>query len=139
MYPLTSQTLLNVLGGNTIKPVAGKDESYVRSRSHQSSAIDKCVAQYYRCQENYVRLEVRGPLSSESGYFKFGNDVVCYGQPGMGQLSNTSIGNLADTMDQLIVQHGIAYLPFDPAQVANNLRYELYLLIPSQRHLGFGA
>jgi hypothetical protein len=91
------------------------------------------VAQYYRCPDGYVRIDVRGPLSSESGYFTFGNDVVCYGQLGKGQPSNTSIGNLVDTMDYSFVQRRIAYLPFDPVQVADNLRFELYLDTSSHR------
>ena len=126
MYPLTSHTLVGLFGGNTMTHISGKDESNLRPRSHQPSATDMCVAQYYRCPDGYVRIDVREPLSSESGYFRFGNDVVCYGQLGKGQPSNTSIGNLVDTMDHSIVERGIAYLPFDPAQVADNLRYELY-------------
>lgn len=133
MCPLTPQTLSDLIGGNTMEHIAGEGASNLQSRSHHSSAIDKCVAQYYRCPESYVRFEISGSLSSESGYFKFGNDVVCYGQLTTGQLSNTSIGNLVDTMDQLIIKHGISYLPFDPAQVANNLRFELYLDTSSYR------
>ena len=106
---------------------AEDEESSLRSHSHQLSASANCVAEYYRCPEHYVQINVRGPLSSESGYFKFGNDVVCYGQLADGQPSRVPFGNLVDAMDQVIAENGIAYISFDLAQVANNLRYELYL------------
>lgn len=95
-------------------------------RHPKSATIGEYVAQYYRCPERYLRFEVKGALSEESGYFNFGKEVVCYGQLNGTRPSATPSENLSNAMDCVIVEHGTVYLPFDAAQVADNLRYELY-------------
>ncbi len=38
------------------------------------------LTQYYRCPESYINIAQKGDLSKNSGYFRFGADMVCYGQ-----------------------------------------------------------
>ena len=88
--------------------------------------MDDYIAQYYRCPERYVQFKVDGTLSEESGYFKFGSDVVCFGQLCRDQPSSTPNGRLGNAINHVVSEGGITYLPFDASQVADNLRYELY-------------
>lgn len=90
------------------------------------SAMDACVVQYYRCPERYIRFDVKGELSDDSGYFHFGNNGMCYGQLSGNRPATTPSGNLSNAMDHAVTEHGTTYLPFDAAQVATNFRYELY-------------
>lgn len=88
--------------------------------------MNEYVTQYYRCPERYVQLNVKCALTGESGYFNFGDDVVCYGQL-CGEIPSL-IPNvkLYDAIRDATTDNGITYLPFDVTQVVDNLRLELY-------------
>jgi len=88
--------------------------------------MDNPVAQYYRCPERYVQFKVDGALAGVSGYFRFGDDVVCFGQLCRDQPSPRQNGALADAMNHVVSDDGITYLPFNISHVADNLRHELY-------------
>jgi len=89
--------------------------------------MNEYVTQYYRCPERYIRFELAGQLSQENGYFRFGDDVICFGQLCRDQPSPRRNGELGNAMDRVISDGGITYLPFDISQAADNLRYELYI------------
>ena len=38
------------------------------------------LVEYFRCPEHFAQFNLRGDLSADSGYFKFGADTTCYGQ-----------------------------------------------------------
>lgn len=88
--------------------------------------MDNPVVQYYRCPERYVQFKVAGMPSGVSGYFKFGEDVVCFGQLCRDQPSPEPSGALSDAMNHAVSDGGGTYLPFNISHVADNLRYELY-------------
>ena len=88
--------------------------------------MSEYVTQYYRCPERYVQLNVKGALTGESGYFNFGDDVVCYGQL-CGEIPYPiPNGKLYDAIRNATTDNGITYLPFDVTQVVDYLRLELY-------------
>lgn len=89
--------------------------------------MNECLTQYYRCPERYLRFAPKGPLSTENGYFQFGEGVTCYGSYCGHPLAEVSTGPLHDATADIVIQDGTAYLPFDPSQVVNNLRCELYV------------
>ena len=88
--------------------------------------MNECLIEYYRCPEEYLRFARQGPLSAETGYFRFGKDVICYGNC-FGRPATTATGSLHDALSDVRSEDGTVYLPFDPAQVAQNLRSELYI------------
>ncbi len=95
--------------------------------------MNKSLCQYYRCPEQQVPLVLRGPLSEESGYFKFGRDVL-YGRLHGGN-TVTSLGHvLKDVSSECTYARGAVCLPFDATQVVNNLRYELYTNASAHGH-----
>jgi hypothetical protein len=89
--------------------------------------MNDSLIEYFRCPERFVRFQPKGPLSAESGFFRFGADTTCYGGY-FGVRPAQSLGNgVPDSVCDVVVENGTIYLPFDPSQVADNLRYELYV------------
>jgi hypothetical protein len=88
--------------------------------------MNEYVTQYYRCPERYIKFTITGPLSTEEGFFRFGNEGRCYGQLAGTTPSPTLNGNLFDVIRHAVSENGITYLPFNVSQVVDNLRLELY-------------
>ena len=86
----------------------------------------ECLTDYFRCPEEFARLEVREGAAQGPGYFRFGADAVCFGRcldripaAGPGQV-------LPDLVAGVKAGARAVQLPFDPAEVVDNLRRELY-------------
>ncbi len=69
-------------------------------------------------------MDVAGPLSKEAGFFRFGDDVTCYGRSAAGYRTQQSNEYLYDALPDLLPGTGIA---FDPSEVIDNLRFERYV------------
>lgn len=88
--------------------------------------ITQPLLDYYRCPQEFLNFHIAGPLKESSGYFRFGPDALCYGQTS-GYTCATVNGHLFD-VSQLVRSHRhTSFLPFDLAQVVDNLRYERYV------------
>ncbi|HVB56391.1 MAG TPA: hypothetical protein VNE63_08180, partial [Candidatus Acidoferrales bacterium] len=81
---------------------------------------------YFRCPEQFADLSVNGDLSSETGFFQFGQGITCYGQCAGGSPSRHAAHHLTDTVHGIRYGQGRLELPFDFTEVVNNLRYERY-------------
>lgn len=88
--------------------------------------MNNLVIQYYRCPERYIRVAAREGLSTNSGYFRLGEDSICYGRCYGHLPAATPQGSLFDTSSTTTVENGTVTLPFNFEEVINNLRYELY-------------
>jgi hypothetical protein len=89
------------------------------------TAID-AILDRYRCPETFARVEVPVRYEPGQGYFRFGSDVLAYGRTSMGH-SNTSSGSEAfDALPKTSADRAPIALPFDPSEVAGNLRFERY-------------
>lgn len=66
-------------------------------------------------------------MSSESGYFRFGSDIVCYGRCSSGTPAPSVSESLHDAAEHVATNGPIVQLPFNPAQVVDNLRCERYM------------
>jgi len=85
------------------------------------------LCQYYRCPEGYERIRWRDTLPSTSGFFCCGRNATCFGNYD-GQLSSPAPTEaLRDALSEVVIKDGFAYLPFNPAQVADNLHREAYV------------
>src|SRR5690349_20577091 len=79
------------------------------------------LVEYFRCSADLPELRVSRALKKPNGYFRYGEDVVCFGQ-NSAVVSATPTGSLHDVeLDITKNGHG-PILPFDPVQVINNLR-----------------
>jgi hypothetical protein len=83
------------------------------------------LTNHYRCSQETPRFHVAKSLKP-NGYFRFGRGVVGYGQT-VSSPSPTANGELSDVARDVHFEGNDIFLPFDPIQVANNLRYESYV------------
>jgi hypothetical protein len=88
--------------------------------------MDECVTRYFQCPERYVKYASADPVSNLEGFFRLGDEVVCYGQLCEESPSLVPNGNLCNVSNYVATENGITYLPFDVTQVVDNLRLELY-------------
>jgi hypothetical protein len=84
------------------------------------------LLQHFRCPNRYVRFAPKGPLSAKRGYFQFGKETICYGSYCGHQTAASPAGMLHDALPDVVVKDRTVYLPFDPSEVAANLRCEMY-------------
>ena len=88
--------------------------------------MNNCVSRFYRCPELYARFASKGPFSVENRYFRFGEEVTCYG--GLwGDHAVEPTGTLYDASHDFEMNDGTVYLPFNPQEVVDNLRGERYV------------
>ena len=87
--------------------------------------MTSCLTQYYRCPSHSPRVALRDALSENSGYFRIGEEIV-YGKCSQQAPASSPQQTLHDALQDTVIEGGISYLSFDPAQVADNLRFELY-------------
>jgi hypothetical protein len=83
--------------------------------------------EYYLCPEQYSRLALKDPLPPDKGYFRFGQDTICYGAYRGLKPSPFSGEALENAARDVRIEEGTVYLPFDPSQIVDNLRGELYV------------
>ncbi len=89
--------------------------------------MDIGLLDYFRCPDQFADLGVSADLSSEVGFFQFGQGITCYGQCAGGSPSReASAHQLTDTFHRTRFEQGRLSLPFDLTEVVNNLRYERY-------------
>jgi hypothetical protein len=89
--------------------------------------MDNPLSRYYRCPETSVRYEIDNPLSHADGFFRIGPSTIGFGRYSGDHPSKHFGAGLHDALNDVRVNNGIVSLPFDPAQVAENLRCELYI------------
>ena len=72
-----------------------------------------------------------------TGFFRFGKDIICYGQSSTGVSATVEDSILFDAAKSSYVSEGQIHLPFDISQVVDLLRTEQYVkqLIPAHRNL----
>jgi hypothetical protein len=85
------------------------------------------VSDHYRCPQNFLDFALSGLLSSDEGYFRFGPDAICYGRSCAGTRSPGINASLDDILEDVRIEAGTLYLPFDPQNVVENLLLERYL------------
>jgi hypothetical protein len=89
---------------------------------------NQALVEYYRCAEGIGDFVPAGRLSDESGFFKFGPEVICYGQSSSGVSDQAVTAGLHESVQDVSIEGSMLRLPFDPTQVINNLRCERYAM-----------
>lgn len=84
------------------------------------------VADKYRCPDDWCDLRLNGQLSDEAGYFQFGQSTICYGQTTSGFRAAQPGSSLYDVLNDVTADGSSVFLPFNPADVIDNLRLERY-------------
>jgi hypothetical protein len=87
----------------------------------------EAVIERFRCPEEFAHLGVNRTNDASQGFFKFGEDVVCYGRCSWGTPHSYLSGNLLDVLSVMKANGGTTSLPFDPDEVVGNLQCERYV------------
>ena len=74
---------------------------------------------------------MRDTISGDIGFFRWGSAATCYGQCTSGVSAKLENGELYDALKSTHLKDCEVQLPFDPAQIVENLRLERYM-----NHLG---
>jgi hypothetical protein len=98
--------------------------------------MDRALSDYFRCPEEFSKIETGGSLSNDSGFFQFGPGVICYGKCSGVPPARTLGPGLPDVLQSIKVSGDRFVLPFDLSQVIANLRYERYVNRPSSHGNG---
>jgi len=91
------------------------------------SALTRSLIDYYRCPADLLNLELSGELGgAEARFFQFGAGLVCYGRLTSGSRSRRVESDLYDVATDIESRGSSLRLPFDPAEIVDNLRLERY-------------
>jgi hypothetical protein len=88
--------------------------------------IPQPLLDYYRCPQEFLDFHVARSLEESKGFFRFGRDVICYGQTS-GYPCATVNGHLFDALSYVRSYGRTTILPFELAHIVDNLRYERYV------------
>ena len=88
--------------------------------------MNRAFLDYYKLPHDLVNFSLDGVLSKEPGFFRFGQEVLCYGRCSLSSFESESGNGLQDTLDSVWSTGKQCYLPFDPTEVLDNLRFERY-------------
>src|SRR5262245_11928324 len=83
------------------------------------------VSEYFRGVDCSV-FELAANMSSDAGYFRFGPETICFGRSATGHRAQRADHKLYDTFSDVHHKATKLELPFDPAEIADNLRNEKY-------------
>jgi hypothetical protein len=89
--------------------------------------LNRALLERYRCPEKLAEFSLNGQLSPDSGFFRFGSSIVCYGQSAAGSRSlDDRVTGLYDASNDVKISDSHVGLSFDPNSVIDNLRFERY-------------
>ena len=89
-------------------------------------SANKSLIDYYCCPDGLADFELTGPLSPDTGYFRFGQNTICYGRCASGFRASGADAVLYDAIDDATAHDLTVGLPFDPTDIIDNLRLERY-------------
>lgn len=89
--------------------------------------VNQLLADHFRCPDTGVEFDWPVANDSPEGFFRFGDDVLCYGRLNAIPLHQTVGEPLHDALGDARIESDRCVLPFDPAKVVNNLCRERYV------------
>ena len=87
---------------------------------------NEVLADYYRCPPNLLQFLPVPPSDRRRGFFRFGQDTLCYGRPLDIDAPSNPEGKLDDALELVDVEAPGIRLRFDASEVIENLRRERY-------------
>lgn len=88
--------------------------------------MNQAFIDHYRCPKEFANFSLAGKLSEDSGFFRFGEEAICYGQSATGFRVCVAENSLHDTLQDVTICGSTIQLSFDPTQIIENLRRERY-------------
>ncbi len=89
--------------------------------------MNQAFLEYYRCPDSYAKFALAGEEvhARLPGYFTFGPGLTLYGRSVLPPCDAPN-GELLDAASHIRIEGDTCVLPFNPTEVASNLRSELY-------------
>jgi hypothetical protein len=99
--------------------------------------VIEALSDYYRIPESALGRVLGSDASGEAGYFRFGPNVICYGQSKSGVAPKVEDAGLHDAHEKIRMEGADIHLPFDLTRIVDNLRRERYVpsLAPGREKL----
>lgn len=97
--------------------------------------MKEALLDYFRCPPTYGDFALRGDLCPGEGYFRFGPDLILYGQSSLGYYADRPERATCDLIYHYCMKGSTCFIPFDADDVVENLRRERYLGISSHHQL----
>jgi hypothetical protein len=104
----------------------------VKITAQTPTTYSTALTDYFRCAD-IPYFGQSGTPHPANGFFRFGSEIVCYGQA-TGKTRSNATDHLYDASKDVQPNGSGLLLPFDLTQVVDNLRYESYVQ-PSNRLL----
>jgi hypothetical protein len=104
----------------------GSEASSYRGTVESAEMLSRPVRDRYRCPENFLDFALNGAVSSRAGYFRFGPNATCYGRSSSAVCDRPVESSLCDSVEEAVVGNSQLKLPFNPAEIVDNLRLERY-------------
>jgi hypothetical protein len=82
---------------------------------------------YYRCPAEYDVFTIPHTFAASPGFFRFGDNTVCYGRNAGGFSQPIADADLHDVKSGVVRDGPNVLLPFDAGEVIENLRRERYI------------
>ena len=84
------------------------------------------LSEYYRLPRDLQSRFVHQKLTGIPGFFRFGSEGICYGRCESGPTAKRPSASLYDALAGAHIEDQCVRLPFDPAEVIDNIRKEHY-------------
>ena len=88
--------------------------------------MNRLFLEYFRCPPSCGDFRLEGDLLPNSGFFRLGHDLTCFGKISSGPTHQAPSGSLEDVSPFVRSNKTATYLPFDLDEVVDNLRLERY-------------
>ena len=99
---------------------------YSSTRKAVVTQVDGILREIFRCPDNVATFVLKGDLSGARGYFRFGDDAICYGRCSTAIPAESAEGQLHDALSDVLTDCSRVRLPFDPMEIVDGLRHERY-------------
>jgi hypothetical protein len=104
----------------------GAETVFCEEACGPANMLSQPLRDRYRCPENFFDFVLAGELSSDKGYFQFGESTTCYGRSCSGTSEYQPKPSLHDALRETVIEEAKVRLPFDPSEIIDNLRLERY-------------
>jgi hypothetical protein len=86
----------------------------------------RALVDHYRCPASFLNITLQAVVTSESGFFRFGPNAICYGRSATGYRDSRVGSALYDVAQDVRINRSDVCLPFDPTEIVENLQLERY-------------
>jgi hypothetical protein len=95
--------------------------------TYSACALDQSIFDHFRCPDRFFDFVLADKLSSDTAHFRLGRNATGYDRYCGGNRKPIDQSLRYDVFKNVVIDDGKVYLPFDPAQVIDNLRLERYV------------